>query len=233
MDRFPWEKKRDFAIWRGGCNRKERIELCRLSKQFPQYLDAKFSLPSENPLIEEEGLMGQFVSWDALLECKFLPMVDGYMTAAPALQWRLLSNSLAFKPDSNEIQWFYRALSPFVHYVPVRQDLSDLIEKLDWAKNHDDASKQIAMDATDFALNNLMYEDVLCYFTKVLKRYGSLQKLPSKKIKSAMQTDPRWVNIQYRKKLRQRAKKLHMVGYTEDPTPGTSIINASLTSTTP
>ncbi|MBU6446766.1 MAG: hypothetical protein KGQ49_05140, partial [Verrucomicrobia bacterium] len=61
------------------------------------------------------------------MACKYQPYVDGYMTASPALQWRLLSNCVTFKPETNEIQWFTMAIKPYVHYVPLKSDLSDLL----------------------------------------------------------------------------------------------------------
>jgi hypothetical protein len=230
---FPWDKKKEFAIWRGTFNREERLKLCRLSILYPDYLDAKFNLPIGDPELEKEGLMGKTVSWEDFLECKYLPYIDGYMTAAPALQWRLLSNSVTFKPETNEIQWFYRALRPYVHYIPVKRDLSDLIDQLDWAKLHDPECKQIADESTDFALKNLMYEDVLLYLHAVLSRYASLQKIDSKELKREVKSDPRWVNIHYRKYLRQAAEEKKMCGYAPGSSPGSAIISASETSPVP
>lgn len=233
MDQFPWDKKKEFAIWRGTCNREERLNLCRLSILYPQYLDAKFNLPMDNPQLEKEGLMGETVPWESFLECKYLPYVDGYMTAAPALQWRLLSNSVTFKPETDEIQWFSRVLEPYVHYVPLKTDLSDLIEKFDWAKLHDSECRQIAYESTQFALNNLMYEDVLLYLHAVLNRYASLQKIDFSEVEGEMGADSRWVNIQYRKNLLKEAKRHQMSGYLSGAEPGACIISSSKTSPVP
>jgi len=233
MDLIPWEKKKEFAIWRGANNREERIKLCRLSLLFPLYLDARFIPPINRRQLETEGLMGERIDWEDFLECKYLPYVDGYMTAAPALQWRLLSNSVTFKPETDEIQWFNRALEPNVHYVPLKTDLSDLIEKLAWAKLHDAQCKQIAYESTQFALHNLMYEDVLLYFNAVLNRYASLQKIDFREIREEVAANPHWVKIQYRNVLRKKANENQMAGYDPHSTPGTSIISTSLTSVTP
>lgn len=233
MDQFPWERKKEFAIWRGANSRKERIKLCQISLLHPQQLDAKFTRPIDDIELEKEGLVGERISWEEFLECKYLPYVDGFMTAAPALQWRLLSNSVTFKPETNEIQWFYRALEPYVHYIPVKTDLTDLIEKFDWAKSHDSQCKQIAHESTQFALNHLMYEDVLLYFNAVLNRYASLQEMDLREMKKEIETDPRWVKIQYRSALRKKAERNQMSGYYEGSSPGTAIVSASETSSTP
>src|SRR3990167_7953033 len=137
--------------------------------------------------------MGERSPWQEVLACKYLPYVDGVMCASPALQWRLLSGSVTFKPDSSEIQWFYRALKPYVHYFPVKNDLSDLIEKIQWAKEHDAECKAIAEKAHQFAKENLLCADVLNYLAFVLNRYGSSQELDSKILKRETLKDPHWI----------------------------------------
>lgn len=222
MDKFPWEKKREFALWRGSLTNPIRRKLCQLSKEYPEYLDAKFN-DEANPQVKkelmQEGLFGDRVTWEEFLGCKYLPLMDGVVCAAPAFQWRLLSNSVILKPDSNEVQWFYRDLKPYVHYIPVKSDLSNFIEKLDWAKEHDSACKEMASRASQFAKESLMYEDILLYFTHVLTRYAKLQRIDARQIAKEMQDDPSWVCIQERKKLRKKAEEQQMQGFFPYATP--------------
>ena len=37
-------------------------------------------------------------------------------------------------------------LIPFEHFIPVKQDLSDLIEMTQWLKSHDKESQKIALN---------------------------------------------------------------------------------------
>lgn len=222
--KFPWEKKISFSLWRGSLTKESRINICRLAKDYPEYLDAKINKPYVIPeplrrKLEEEGLIGDDVSWEEFLKCKYLPYMDGVMCASPALQWRLLSNSVTIKPKSDEIQWFYRALEPNVHFLEVKSDLSDLIATLDWAKNHDQECKQIAQEARSFVLKNLLYEDVLLYFYLVLNKYSFLQKIEFQNIKSLTLSDPHWVNIHDRRILKRIATDRSMQGYCENATP--------------
>ncbi len=39
--------------------------------------------------------------------------------------------------DTCRYEHFYIELEEFVHYIPVAEDLSDVVEKLHWARNHD------------------------------------------------------------------------------------------------
>ncbi len=222
MPEKPWHMKRSFAVWRGTLTKNIRLKLCEISKAHPDYLDAKIN-GVEDPILKDklqtQGLLGNRVSWEEFLDCKYLPIMDGVMCASPALQWRLLSNSLTLKQESDEIQWFYRALQPYIHYLPIKNDLSDTIEKLQWAQAHDDLCKQIADNSTDFVLKNLMPEDIYLYFYLVLDRYSSLQNLSKKELEREVSKDPRWVNIHFRKELKKKAKSQHMKGYTSSFSP--------------
>lgn len=209
----PWETKRPFALWRGGLTKDLRFTLCQLSLQYPEHLDAKLNgsyIEDVQTRIqcEREGLIGSRVSWDDFLSCKYLPYVDGVMCASPALQWRLLSHSVTFKPDSDEIQWFYRALKPYVHYIPTKSDLSDLISQLNWAQENDALCRQIGDQAAQFAHQNLLYEEVLLYFNAVLSHYAKLQQASRAELMQSTRSDPHWVNIQHRRAIRDRTTSL-------------------------
>jgi hypothetical protein len=53
--------------------------------------------------------------------------------------------SLLFKTSSPFEQWFYRGhgLRPWVHFVPVRYDLEDLLDKILWARAHEEQALRI------------------------------------------------------------------------------------------
>ena len=47
--------------------------------------------------------------------------------------------SVILKQDSPYYEHFYKDLKPYEHYIPVKRDLSDLEEKIIWARENDDA----------------------------------------------------------------------------------------------
>ena len=49
----------------------------------------------------------------------------------------MAGDSVVFKQDSHYYEHFYHDLQPMVHYIPFERDLSDLEEKIKWAKSHD------------------------------------------------------------------------------------------------
>jgi len=52
---------------------------------------------------------------------------------------------------TNNIFWFSDLLVPFENYIPVRYDLDDLEEKIEWVLEHDTEAREIAERASEFA----------------------------------------------------------------------------------
>lgn len=48
-------------------------------------------------------------------------------------------------------QWYYDRIRAWEHFVPVRADLADLAEKVDWVRSHDREAQDIAMRGQAFA----------------------------------------------------------------------------------
>ena len=72
--------------------------------------------------------------------------------------------------------YFYGELIPWKHYIPVKNDLSDLLAKISWAKQNDEKAKEIAQNGRAFVQENLKPNDILNYCHKVLVKYASLQR---------------------------------------------------------
>lgn len=71
---------------------------------------------------------------------KYQINIDGTV-AAYRLPYLLAGNSVVLKQDSIYYEHFYNELQPWKHYIPFKSDLSDLLEKLQWAKEHDEEVK--------------------------------------------------------------------------------------------
>ena len=67
--------------------------------------------------------------------------------AAYRVPYLLAGGSLLLKMESQYREHFYRHLEPFRHYIPVRGDLSDLTERVEWARQNDAQAKTIAENA--------------------------------------------------------------------------------------
>ena len=63
---------------------------------------------------------------------------------------------------------------PFVHYLPVKMDLSDLNEKITWATRNQKKAKKIAQMAQIYFKENLIYKDIWCYFFRLAYEYSEI-----------------------------------------------------------
>lgn len=149
---IEWEKKKNKLYWRGGSHGiaykkygsiSQRAML--VEKAISEWLDASFSYT---------------VTKESMLQYKYLVDVDGEVNAWSGLWWKLYSNSVVFKVESHYEQWFYKDLVEWVHYIPVKGDLSDLEEKYKWALENDMKCKQIALEGKKFTTIHT-YEYVL------------------------------------------------------------------------
>lgn len=90
----------------------------------------------------------------------------------------LAGGSLIFKPESKYYEHFYEDLKPFVHYVPVQKDLSDLVQKIKWAQQNDQKAKEIAKNGREFANEQISPLQVYCYHAHVLNEFSKIISSP-------------------------------------------------------
>lgn len=213
-----WEDKQEKAIWRGSLTdvgvpgdyapnleKCPRFIISQLSVQFPDQVNAGIHIaesPKTISILSHAHVIRGVAGKKNHVRYKYLPVLDGHMCTYPGYQWRLLSNSVAFKQQSDQIQWFYGALEPYKHYIPIQNDMSDLIEQIAWARAHDEQVREISKRAQEFALKNLMPANNYVYLLKVLERYAALQKIDFRALKTETRQDPKWECIQYRKRTR-------------------------------
>ena len=210
---IAWGEKEAKAFWRGiftdtgdpaqfltSSQKTPRMSISYLSAMHPQSVDAGMTrtiLPELEQRWGLQGILKKEASKADHLRAKYLPVLDGHMCTYPGYQWRLLSNSLCLKQESDQVQWFYSALQPYRHYVPIANDMSDLLAKITWANDHEEEVLTIIQTAQQFARDNLMVEDNYRYLALVLQRYAKVQQIDFETTHS----DPHWVCIHYRKRL--------------------------------
>jgi hypothetical protein len=153
-----WEDKSEILCWRGSCSGLGREKSLRVSfvQKIKEYAsknnmmnDVKLSYQwSENMEIPDE-LFGERYEYNKFLNHKIFFIIDGNCISSNYM-WGFASMSVPVM-ITNAKCWFSQYLIPFVHFVPVKHDLSDLIEQLDWIKNNDDIAKNIAQNAREFS----------------------------------------------------------------------------------
>ncbi|MES2215330.1 MAG: glycosyl transferase family 90 [Pseudomonadota bacterium] len=195
----PWHTKINKIFWRGSStgnggmiynmenyDKLPRIALAMLSRLYPDLIDAKtsqrgqfvFSISSLKLYLIFNHLFGG-VSWvneADHIKYKYLISIDGNTCAWKRVPWIMLSNSVLLKQETQKIEWFYPALKPYVHYVPVNERLTDIFPKLAWMQDHDSEIQKISQNAQKFVRNNLMPEDIEAHTVIILNEYHKLHK---------------------------------------------------------
>ncbi|XP_038673680.1 protein O-glucosyltransferase 2 isoform X4 [Scyliorhinus canicula] len=105
---------------------------------------------------------------------KYQINIDGTV-AAYRMPYLLAGGGAILKQDSVYYEHFYNDLRPWQHYIPFKNDLSDLLDKIQWAKSHDEEAKMIAKAGQDYARNKLMADHIFCYYFKLFQEYADLQ----------------------------------------------------------
>jgi hypothetical protein len=168
MDEVSWTEKRKLAVWHGHksgymshtklhaphMTQLPREKIVKLSEQRPELLSASFSK----------------VPWDAFFQFRYIVAVSGNSYSG-LLKEALWSNSCVLRQDSHAGEWYERFLEPWVHYVPVEFDLSDLFEKIEWAISHDDECRKIAENGHTFAFDNFREESVDAYIFQTINNH--------------------------------------------------------------
>lgn len=86
------------------------------------------------------------------------------------LKFLLHTNRPLFIVDrqDDKKEYFHDELVPFQHFIPVKEDLSDLLEMLTWADQNYDQARLIAANAKKFAMERLNQQQVILDFSDIV-----------------------------------------------------------------
>ena len=195
---FPikWECKESKVIWRGtttgtytsstnNYRLSHRYRLVDWAKNQSEYVfnnlgievDVGFSkvIQCEKDYcqkVKSDVGISPYLSRKGQTKSKYIIVVDGNSWAFRMIT-NLGSNSVVFYNGIFTV-WFSKLIKPFVHYVPFKADFSDLTEKLEYAKNHDEEMKKIAENARKFIDELITPNTVSCYLALLIIEYLGL-----------------------------------------------------------
>lgn len=184
-----WESKKNIAIFRGSCTgagvtieTNPRLKLSYLSslEKNKKYLDAGITEWNLRPRKLKNDNFLRSIDIDKLpfglkpkmnqkeqQEYKYVVNIEGHV-AAYRLSMELSCGFCILLVESDYKLWFYDQLKPNVHYISIKKDLSDLIDKIKWCQKNDDFCKKISENAKKFADNYLSKKGILDYTQKLL-----------------------------------------------------------------
>ena len=168
-----WIERINKAYWRGSASgfmpsditKSPRIAVALACKNYEHLFNVALvggggtELPS---LLTKIGVLGEKEPQERILDYKYQIDIDGYSNAWVGFFLKLLTGSPVLKINSEfgYRQWYYWRLIPWVNYVPVNSNLSDLVTNLEALRNDVDLAKNIGARGRELALA-LTYESQL------------------------------------------------------------------------
>lgn len=187
-----WSKKKNKAIFLGsatGCgisiDTNMRLKAANISYDNPELIhagitnwNARLKKFEGNPLevINPDNFrfkLADRMNQKQKSEFKYILIIDGHVSAF-RLSFDLSLNSVILIVDSPNYVWFSKLLEPYKHFIPIKSDLSDLIEKIEWCRINDDKCKEIAKNGVKFYNEYLSKEGMYDYFQKVFLDISTL-----------------------------------------------------------
>lgn len=112
----------------------------------------------------------KYVSLPDHCKYKYLLDIRGYGWSG-RLKFLLYTQRPIFFVERNLRDYSSDGLEPFVHYIPVKEDLSDLEEMYQWAESHPLECKKIATNALRFAKKKYDYDNLLADYKDIVLKF--------------------------------------------------------------
>lgn len=174
---YPWETKIRKIVWRGSLTENDPSKVFtsvrwRVGKMLhylhsdmydfglttvPIFLTRQMTIDVAEVGGLREGIkpMADFQRYMAILD------MDGNSWSSRFASL-LCYNSVVVKIEPQYVEYFYNDLQPWTHYIPVKNDLSDLNENVAWAldKANEETVQEIINSANDWCAQRMVPEDL-------------------------------------------------------------------------
>ena len=159
------------AFWIGNTsNHPVRKKLLFLSERFPEYLCIQdYTISHIHSNREEDG----FVPLLKQPKYKYLIDVEGIGWTDRVKIVLQLGRPLLMA-DRPYREWYFNDLIPMKHFVPIKEDLSDLIDKIKYLNEHPEICEQIVNNAKDFCKEHFGEKKYLEALKDITLHYGTL-----------------------------------------------------------
>ena len=168
-DRIPFDKKLPKLVWRGKTNQPERTE-------FLQRFHASPVCDVGDTYKKNEGTAyaKPFMSIPEQLRYKYVLSIEGFDVATNT-KWIMASNSVCFMRKPRFETWFMEgSLIPGMHYVQLKDDHSDLEEKVAFYNDHPDLAREIVNNANRYVDQFRNHKQELIISLLVMQKYFRL-----------------------------------------------------------
>jgi len=164
-DRKPFDTKKNMLIGRSVVKQPQRIRFYEMYFNHPLCDIGQINTNKTPQWIKNRMTIDEF------LDYKFILCIEGYDVASN-LKWVMSSNSLAVMPRPKYETWFMEGtLKPDFHYVSLKDDYSDLEEKIKYYSTNTAAALEIVKNANAYVdqFKDKKREDLISFL--VLEKY--------------------------------------------------------------
>jgi hypothetical protein len=185
VQQVAWMDKIEKAVFRGAttgagfdAKTNQRLRAYKISKTRTDLFDFGFTKWNLRPrkyegqkylqTIEMDDYpVSAHMSLDQQAKYKYILNLEGHV-AAYRLSYELSSGSVVLLAGSKWKIWYSDYIKPYVHYVPVAENLEDLITQIEWCTVHDEECREIAENAKAFYTKHLGKRGILDFLQKEL-----------------------------------------------------------------
>ena len=107
---------------------------------------------------------------------KYIIDIDGNASTWDATAWKLNSGSVIMKTDTLWRQWFYDKFVAWEHFVPIKDDFSDLLEKYYWCEENPEKCEKIVHNSKQLFQEVYRHDSVEQYMSGIVRHLMELQK---------------------------------------------------------
>lgn len=168
-DPYKFEDKINNAVWRGVAHQSWRREFLEQLYHHP-----RCDVGDTDRKKRHTHLTKDYLTIQEQLQYKYIVSMEG-VDVATNLKWIMQSNSLCLMKKPLFETWFMEGtLQPGVHYVELKEDHSDLIEKMNYYDQNPEEAKVIIQNAQTFAKQFYNKHQERLISILVLKKYLEL-----------------------------------------------------------
>jgi hypothetical protein len=167
---IPFKKKIPKIVYAGRLHNSSRFNFLRKRELIGDQSQREYfysdAVSKENVVCEK----GKWMESREMVEYKYILDMDGNACTWDATAWKLNSGSILMKVESGWRQWFYDSFHPWIHYVPIADDFSDLQEKYHWCETHPVECETMISNAKDLFQSVYRFSNVVEYSRNALSK---------------------------------------------------------------
>lgn len=156
-----------------------RTRLVYLGKQHPDKLEVGLQIEHRDLLGDEYHKINSDKKYPAVLQAqnfRYVVYAEGACGWADRLKILLQYNATILLQKTPCFEYYQEYLEPYVHYIPVKGNFDDLIEKIEWAQQNDRKAADIARNALVLGQKYLTVAEMRCYMNLIFDRYSKLTR---------------------------------------------------------